>query len=107
MWRLVAIQFIASTRSWNGNNARLSARGGAFGSRLSPRVTIERLASIVFLVAYRGAIPPEALEQSPVRFHHFVEAADVGVHIGACADNRGDVFLYITAQACPRLVTAT
>jgi len=50
--------------------------------------------SVVALVENRLAIPAEAEQQIAVGFDHLRQAADIGVHILAIADEAGDVVLH-------------
>src|ERR1700678_2092211 len=57
--------------------------------------------SIVSFIPDRRAVPAQRLQQFAVRLDHFREAADVGMHIGAHADNLSQMLLHISAQSLP------
>src|ERR1700730_5517729 len=57
--------------------------------------------SVVFLVTDGGSIPTQTLQQFPVRLDHLVEAADVGVHVGAGSNDFGQMFLHVSSHPFP------
>src|SRR5664279_420804 len=62
--------------------------------------------SVVFFVTDRSTIPTETLQQFAVRLDHFVEAADVGVHVATSSNDFGQMFLHISSQPFPLCFTA-
>jgi hypothetical protein len=44
-------------------------------------------ASVILLVANRFSIPAQRLQQFAISFDHFVQSADVAVHIGSAFNN--------------------
>src|SRR5260370_23450276 len=57
--------------------------------------------SVVFFVTNRSSIPTQTLKQFAVRLDHLVEAAEVGVHVGAGSRDFGQMFLDISSEAFP------
>src|SRR4029077_14250890 len=57
--------------------------------------------SVVFFVSNRSSIPAQTLQQLAVRLDHLVEAADVGVHVGAGSYDFGQMFLHVSAEPFP------
>ena len=64
---------------------RLGARGDSLDDHLGFRL---RWPSVVLLIQNRLPVPAQRLQQVAVGFDHLVEAADVGVHVGAALSDR-------------------
>src|SRR5262249_31650512 len=72
----------------------------------APVLKFRPINSIVLLVQNLLSIPTQRLQQLPICFHHPIQSADVSVHVGARADDTGNMVLYITAQGFPLVIGA-
>src|SRR5271165_2635687 len=62
---------------------------------------------IVLLVENRFPVPAQALQQLAIGFDHLVQAANVGVHVGAALNDPQQVVLNISSQTLPFRSAAT